>query len=524
MKTKIDIVTGFLSSGKTSIINEILKNLIESKERIVLIQCEHGEEVIKKNIINNKDIIVEKMPKNQNIDESYIIELVKKYSKHRIVIEQNGMANIEELLDILTQKKIRKFCIINEVINIIDCRQFYMLMGIIGSNIRTKIIYSDVIVLNYSDKVPIDEIKKIKDEIRNINKLGKIIEIEKPKDFLVYKNEELLNKSSMDRLSLFFLGFIMIYLTINVMKGTNFNKYISKIQVLNTVFISILMEAFPFLLLGVIISSIIQLFVTREIIVKYFPKTNIGSFFVAIIGGLFFPVCDCAIVPVTSSLVKKGVPLHIAVTFMLSAPIINPIVIVSTYYAFGPIVALTRVGLGIIVAVITGILFLVFPEKEEVFTKVIFNENCNCIYCNGYSNNKSRFSKISSIFKHVGEEFFSVGKYLIIGAFITAIVQICIPKSIFAEITDFEIVSIIIMMLLAFLFSVCSSSDAFIARSFSNQFPMSAIMGFMILGAMVDIKNLLMLSEGFSKRFVIKLLFIVWNVTFAIICFYHTIF
>lgn len=526
MKTQIDIFTGFLSSGKTSLINKMLKHSAYSKEKIVLIQCEFGQEKITNDIVNNKNIYIEKVPKDKNINKEYIKKVIEEYSPDRVIIEQNGMSNLEELLDILSHRDIRKHCIIDNIINIIDCRQFRMLMGIIGSNIVSQILYSDVIVLNYGNKVSTDEIKSLKKEIRNINKSGKIITMERPEDFLLYLEYDYKkpsNKNITDKLSLVVLILITFYLFDNIFRVIDLSEYISKFQVLNTVFMSILMEAFPFLLLGVFISSIIQLFITKEVIVKYFPQNNILSFFIAIIGGLFFPVCDCAIVPVTSSLVKKGVPLHIAVAFMLSAPIVNPIVIVSTYYAFGPVVAFTRVGLGIMIAVITGIIFLIFPEEKEVLVGGISNYSCNCAYCNGYSAKEGKLLKISSVFKHAGEEFFNVGKYLIIGAFITATVQVFIPKSIFTQITESEIISVLIMMLLAFLFSVCSSSDAFIARSFSNQFPMSSIMGFMVLGAMADIKNLLMLSEGFSKRFIIKLLFIVWNITFSILCLYQTI-
>src|SRR5690606_11971453 len=152
----------------------------------------------------------------------------------------------------------------------------------------------------------------------------------------------------------------------------------TKLYILNTIFISILMESFPFLILGVFISSIIQVFITRDMVVKYFPQNKIISFLFAIVGGIFFPVCDCAIVPVVSRLVKKGVPLYVAVTFMLSAPIVNPIVIISTYYAFPnqPQIMIFRIIIGIIVAIISGVLFLIFPEKEISIKNNELDEVC----------------------------------------------------------------------------------------------------------------------------------------------------
>lgn len=148
MKIQIDIFTGFLSSGKTSLINKMLKYFAYSKEKIVLIQCEFGQEKITNDIVNNKNIYIEKV--------------IEEYSPDRVIIEQNGMSNLEELLDILSHRDIRKHCIIDNIINIIDCRQFRMLMGIIGSNIVSQILYSDVIVLNYGNKVSTDEIKSLK--------------------------------------------------------------------------------------------------------------------------------------------------------------------------------------------------------------------------------------------------------------------------------------------------------------------------------------------------------------------------
>ncbi|HCX61767.1 MAG TPA: permease, partial [Clostridiales bacterium] len=75
-------------------------------------------------------------------------------------------------------------------------------------------------------------------------------------------------------------------------------------------------------------------------------------------------------------------------------------------------------------------------------------------------------------------------------------------------------ISMIIMMVMAFVLSLCSSSDAVVARSFANQFPMGALMGFLVFGPMMDIKNVMMLSSGFSKSFIGRFLF-----TSFVVCF-----
>ena len=125
--------------------------------------------------------------------------------------------------------------------------------------------------------------------------------------------------------------------------------------------------------------------------------------------------------------------------------------------------------------------------------------------------------KIDAVLRHAGNEFFEVGRYLIVGAFLSAIVQTFVPKEALAGLGGGYVVSLLVMMLSAFIMSVCSTSDAFIARSFSNQFPIGSVMGFMVLGPMLDIKNLLMLMGSFNKKFVIKLVCLIFGLSFLLL-------
>jgi len=126
--------------------------------------------------------------------------------------------------------------------------------------------------------------------------------------------------------------------------------------------------------------------------------------------------------------------------------------------------------------------------------------------------------KAGLFIRHSQAEFFSVGKYLVIGAFISSLFQ-TMGRGIFttAQSGADLAVSIIIMMVMAFVLSLCSSSDAVVARSFASQFPPGAIMGFLVFGPMMDIKNVMMLSSGFSKRFIGKLLLTAFMVCFALV-------
>ncbi len=327
------------------------------------------------------------------------------------------------------------------------------------------------------------------------------------------------------------------YLLFNILRSLGLID-LSEIKVLNTIFISILMQAFPFMLIGVLVSSAMHVFIPDEFIVKIFPTKYGLGFLTAMFAGVFFPVCEFAIVPVMTRLVKKGVALPIAITFMLSAPIINPIVIISTLYAFPeqPEIALMRVCFGLLIALIAGIILLLSGGAQRVLLhkhddcetgiacscgKESLHKDGSCHFHNAHGQlEKSTAAKIKSLFLHAGEEFFVVGKYLVIGAFLTSLIQTMIPRETFVSLGAQNGLSLFIMMAAAFLFSACSTSDAFIARSFMGRFSTGAIMGFLVFGPMMDVKNILMLFASFKKSFVFNLALLVFILNFIVLYFF----
>ncbi len=279
--------------------------------------------------------------------------------------------------------------------------------------------------------------------------------------------------------------------------------------VFNTVFFSIILQAFPFLLLGILLSSALHVFVSDDLIIKIFPtKWGLG-FLTAIFAGFLFPVCECATIPVMKKLIEKGVAIPITVTFILIAPIVNPISIFATLYAFPqmPFVALYRVIFGIIVSLLVGIFLFFYPNKNILKDKYL-DEKFNCIEHRQKKNNSIKNTiqeKTKALFLHSSEEFLSVGKFLIIGAMLASLVRVFTPENLFTNTNAQGFLGIIIQMFFAFIFSACSTSDAFIARTFISRFSIASIMGFLVYGPMMDLKNIFMLMSFFKKRFVINL-------------------
>lgn len=269
---------------------------------------------------------------------------------------------------------------------------------------------------------------------------------------------------------------------------------------LNSIFISILIEAIPFILIGVILSGIIQMFVSEEMIARIMPKNRFLAVLFGALAGVLFPACECGIIPITRRLLLKGVPLHAGVAFMLTAPIINPIVLFSTYIAFGNrwSVVFYRGGLALAVSLIIGVI-LSYQFKDNQLLKP--DEPGHHHHHHG-----TLLQKLGGTLRHAIDEFFSVGKYLIIGAFIAAAMQTYVKTSTLLAIGQNDVSSSLVMMGLAFVLSLCSEVDAFIASSFSSTFSLGSLIAFLVFGAMVDIKNLLMMLAAFKKRFVFLLI------------------
>ncbi|RMA94804.1 permease [Priestia megaterium] len=271
----------------------------------------------------------------------------------------------------------------------------------------------------------------------------------------------------------------------------------SSLLQMNTIFISILIEALPFVLLGVIISGIIQIFVTDEMMARVIPKNKIGAVLLASVIGALFPACECGIVPITRRLMAKGVPLYAAIPFMLTGPIINPVVLFSTFVAFGNDwkIVLYRAGVAFIVSLLVGfILSLQFktPQtKREIHL---------------HTSPKKMSAKVSEATRHTIDEFFSVGKFLIIGGLIAAGMQTFVKTSTLFSLGQGDVSSNAVMIGLAYVLSLCSSADAFIASSFRSTFTDSAIVSFLVFGPMFDIKNTLMMLGQFKTKFVFTLL------------------
>lgn len=271
-----------------------------------------------------------------------------------------------------------------------------------------------------------------------------------------------------------------------------------------TIFLSIFVEGLPFILIGVFLSALIHQYVNEEMIWKYVPTHPLISIPIAASLGLFLPICECGIVPIARRLIQKGFPYYMAFTFLLAAPVVNPITIASTYLAFGDNWGMTfqRVGTAVIISIVMGFGFALFFRNRLILKKKFSVSSCSaedCHHdhdCNHHDHGQSSRS-LSNALYHAIFEFIDMGKYFVLGGLLAAGFHVFVGVSAIQNFTEYEFLAVLVMMGLAFGLSICSSADAFVAASFRNVIGTAPILSFLVYGPMMDIKNVLMMLGSF---------------------------
>lgn len=271
------------------------------------------------------------------------------------------------------------------------------------------------------------------------------------------------------------------------------------IQTAFIIFGSLLIQALPFVLVGAFASAVIEVFVPGRTLERLADLPKPLQLPAAALAGVAMPICECGSVPVARRLVAKGLLPSAAVTFMLAAPVVNPVVIASTFVAYRTREALWtmvagRFLLGMLVAVVVG--WTVGAVSKEGLLKP--NPEESHAHSVELGRPEPRWRRF---FLHLGSDFLFMGRYLVLGATFAALVQTFLPASWISKVAGLPVISLAAMMLLAALLSLCSESDAFIAMSFV-QFGPSAQLAFLVFGPMFDIKLGALYAGTFRKGFV----------------------
>jgi len=291
-------------------------------------------------------------------------------------------------------------------------------------------------------------------------------------------------------------------------------------------FLSIILEGAPFILLGTLISGFIDAYLPPGLIDRWLPKNKVLAVFLSGLLGAIFPVCECAIVPVIRRLIRKGLPVSCAITYMLSAPIINPIVVVSTMKAFstsvgqfslreteaavayGPLfMTSSRLAIAFLVTVAVGLVVLRF-RTHSILKPGVVPRHLDA-GANGDDEGVTPGTdapgpdRLVLAMRTTMRDFIETAMYFTIGVAITSVFKAYVTEDLILLFNQNEVTGIGLMMVLAFVLSLCSTSDAFIAANFPV--PQSAKLAFLVFGPMMDVKLVFMYLSVFKSRFVVTL-------------------
>jgi uncharacterized membrane protein YraQ (UPF0718 family) len=286
-------------------------------------------------------------------------------------------------------------------------------------------------------------------------------------------------------------------------------------------FTSILYEAMPFIVLGVVIAGLLEELVPQKLVARFIPRSRTLAIAIGGLLGILFPMCECGIIPVMRRLLRKGVPLSCCVCYMLAGPIINVVVMISTYVAFsgsgssgdeqtvrqlgGLQMMALRMGLGYLVAFGTSLIVeWQYRKHGNKLLNPLAVPDIRAPEIDDEEDAKPRhswFTRVGNIAETALHDFVDVTVFLIIGAILASAGRMMLSREQIDTLSTNYVLSILVMMGLAILLCICSEADAFVAASF-RILPPSAKLAFLVLGPMLDLKLYMMYTRVFRPRLI----------------------
>jgi uncharacterized membrane protein YraQ (UPF0718 family) len=300
------------------------------------------------------------------------------------------------------------------------------------------------------------------------------------------------------------VGLLVVLAALRVFSPVPAGVLPDKVQDGVTLALSVLVESMPFVVLGILFSIAVRIWLPEAWIVRVLPRTPWVRRIVVSLVGMFLPVCECGNVPLARGLMVRGLTVAESMTFLFAAPIINPITIVTTYQAFGFTdgVLVARIAGGFVVANLIGWVFSRHPEPERLLT-ARFAAECRM------PAHEEAGSRVDRSIRLFAQESAALLPALFVGAVAAAAVQTAVPRAVLVALGSDPLWSIVAMIGLAFVISVCSNVDAFFVLPFASTFLPGSITVFLLFGAMLDIKMIALLRTTFTTRTLVQLLVIV---------------
>ena len=275
----------------------------------------------------------------------------------------------------------------------------------------------------------------------------------------------------------------------------------NQLQDFLTLSTSVIVESMPFVVLGILLSIVVQVWVPSAWLMRFMPGNPFARRAVISFLGVFLPVCECGNVPLARGLIIKGFTVSESMTFLLAAPILNPITIITTHQAFGwdDNILVARILGGFLIANIVGWVFSRHPNQQGLLTERFAAE---CRIADNHEEQGARFGRSVDLFRREASVILPA---LFIGSVIAGGIQVIVPRSVLVTLGSNPLWSILAMMVLAFIISICSNVDAFFVLPFASTFMPGSIVTFLVFGPVIDIKMLALMRTTFTTRVLLQI-------------------
>jgi uncharacterized protein len=309
-----------------------------------------------------------------------------------------------------------------------------------------------------------------------------------------WHNVAVTSVAAVRRLRVSSMEVVLVVLIAFAVTGGIVSAYIAgrpKLSVAATVFCGVFVQALPFLVLGVVVSGLVAAFVTPDRLARWLPRRSSVAILAAGVGGAALPGCECGSVPIARRLFDDA-SAAAALTFMLSAPAINPVVLVATSVAFPgqPRMVVARLIGSLLTAVVMGALWSRWGRADWITRRLPKMHDTNA----------SRWTVFTEAARH---DFLTAASYLVLGAGAAAALRVLLPPWVFAGLAGHMVLGILMMALLAVVLALCSEADAFVAASLTA-LPLLPRLVFLVVGPAVDVKLFAMQAGMFGRRFAVR--------------------
>lgn len=266
---------------------------------------------------------------------------------------------------------------------------------------------------------------------------------------------------------------------------------------------SVVIESLPFVFLGILLSIAVQLWLPADLLTRRLPRSPLLRRAVVSLLGVLLPVCECGNVPLARGLVLRGLTVGEAMTFLLAAPILNPVTIITTYQAFGwdDGILVSRILGGFVIANLVGWVFSRHPRPMSLLTPAF---QAACAHDHAAAGSKPR--RAARMF---ADETSAMLPALFVGSAVAGLIQVVVSRELLVALGQNPVLSVFALMLLAFVVAICSNVDAFFVLSFGSTFMPGAIVAFLVFGPMIDVKMLALMRTTFTARTLVQLTAIV---------------